>query len=228
MAVDGYSYTWTYNYCSRSQTVCSSFNNTDCMKIYQHIISHNSSNATVRFTSSITETDPLQQYWGIKDLIIGAKMCSSKCATCYGPADADCITCAADYYLLGNLCVSKCEFFALTDKRLCVEECPLAYFQSGNNICSPCQPDCIVCTNSHSCDVWSNNKPGVVWENNKTFFILLIFIILLVIAYFIWKLVIKKYLKRKDFAANDIDKRMISDSHLNIEQESKRKVKNEK
>lgn len=39
---------------------------------------------------------------------------------------------------------------------------------------------------------------------------------------------IKKYLKRKDFAANDIDKRMISDSHLNLDDESKRKVRNDK
>lgn len=121
------------------------------------------------------------------------------------------MTCAPDYYLLGNLCVPKCEFFALIDKRICVEQCPLAYFQSSNNICSPCQADCLVCNNANSCDVWSSNKPGAVWEKNKTFFILLIFIAIAVTAYFLWKLVIKKYLKKKDFdTVSDMKKRIIT------------------
>lgn len=215
LTVDGHTEAWMYRYCQDDFNTTLCVSDEDCIKVKQRIISHNSSNVTIRFTSSIAETDPNVKSWGIKDLLIAARLCHSRCLTCFGPNSSDCITCAENYFLLGNLCVQKCEFYALTDKRICVESCPLGYFASGNNICSPCQPNCFVCTNSNSCDVWSAEKPGVVWENNKTFFIILIFILLLVIAFFLWKLVLKKFLKRKDLNEHqELNKRMISDNSL--------------
>lgn len=51
--------------------------------------------------------------WGVKDLVIAGKKCDSKCETCFGPNPSDCMSCTQGYYLLGNICVEKCQYYAL-------------------------------------------------------------------------------------------------------------------
>lgn len=84
LAIDGHTYTWIHVGCAVNQSLCISSD--ECLKIRQQIISHNTSNLTVRFTTSIVEIDPNQQSWGIKDLIIAARLCHSRCETCFGPS----------------------------------------------------------------------------------------------------------------------------------------------
>jgi len=93
-------------------------------------VSHSSNSLTLRISSSISETDPAYQFWGVKDLNIFAKMCSPKCDTCFGPSSGECITCANGYFLWGNLCVKECDDLYYPEKRMCVQECPVGTFEN--------------------------------------------------------------------------------------------------
>ena len=193
--IDGQDYSWGYGSCIYAQPLCS-LAGTDCFKTQELLISHDAANLTLTFTSGISQTDPSVQYWGVKDLTIVSKVCSSRCDTCFGPGHADCVTCSAGFFLLGNLCVPQCERFALPSIRTCVDECPTGFFGASSRLCEVCQKDCLVCTSANSCEVWSDSKDGVVWERNKFFWILLIIIGFLILAFVIYKIIMKKYLKK--------------------------------
>lgn len=97
-------------------------------------------------------------------MTIGLRTCHHKCDTCFGPNAADCISCAAGFYLLGNLCVPECEYYAIEDKRICVDECPGGFFEIvGNKKCQSCIADCLACTSGTTCTVWMESKPGLIW-----------------------------------------------------------------
>ena len=75
---NGQSFSWIYNSCYYPEALCS-LTDIDCIKIYEIVISHNSPNLTLKFSSSIAETNPAVAFWGIKDLTIGIRTCNSKC-----------------------------------------------------------------------------------------------------------------------------------------------------
>ena len=104
--------------CDHSEDLCSG-SGTDCIRIREAIVEHNASSVTLNFTSSIVETNPLVQYWGIKDLIVAVRKCHYQCNTCYGPLSSDCITCEDGYYLHGNKCVKECSGLKVEDKKQC-------------------------------------------------------------------------------------------------------------
>lgn len=196
--IDGQPFTWKYNGCAcYSDALCSS-SGADCFKIVEHVVSHDTATLSLNFSSLITETDPLIQYWGVKDLLIILRTCSSRCETCFGPGHADCTSCAPGFLLLGNLCVASCEYFALPSKRVCLEECPSGFFaNSDNKLCETCPMHCLVCADGNSCSTWSPDKEGLIWEENKFFWILIIIIGFLILLYAIWKLFIRRYFKPK-------------------------------
>lgn len=105
--IESSTYTWQYGSCSDAQALCSS-SSADCIKIKEYVISHDTSTLALNFTSLISEVDPNVQYWGIKDLVIGIRLCHARCETCFGPNYSDCASCSAGFYLLGNLCVPQC------------------------------------------------------------------------------------------------------------------------
>jgi len=78
MEVDGTNYSQSYVGCYQTQPICFT-NGNDCIKIVDKRIPHFSKNVSIKITSSITEVDPAFQFWGIKDLMITAKLCHSKC-----------------------------------------------------------------------------------------------------------------------------------------------------
>lgn len=78
LEINGQVFTWTYNTCYYPQDLCGS-SVTECIKIVERVISHDVANLTVRFSSSISETNPVVKFWGIKDLTIGIRTCSSRC-----------------------------------------------------------------------------------------------------------------------------------------------------
>ena len=106
--VDGKNFSKAYTTCYMPQGLCHTAGQ-DCIKIISHAVPHSSENVSVTISSSITETDDNLQFWGVKDLLIVAKLCNSKCETCFGPNAGDCITCAPGFFLWGNLCVEECE-----------------------------------------------------------------------------------------------------------------------
>lgn len=78
----------------------------------------------------MSESDPTHQFWGIKDLLISARICHPQCKTCFGPTAGECKTCAPGYYLWGNFCVPKCHNLVLIDQNLCVDKCPLSTYET--------------------------------------------------------------------------------------------------
>ena len=94
-----------YNYsCSIVENICNeAYNTTDCIRIQEKVIAHNATFIFLNFSARTTETDPNVQSWGIKDLIVAAKMCHSRCDTCFAGTDSDCLSCAVGFYLQGNV-----------------------------------------------------------------------------------------------------------------------------
>lgn len=93
---------------------------------------------------------------------------------------------------------------------MCLEQCPTGYFGSSTKVCQACAKDCLVCTDTNSCEVWSDDKEGVIWERNKFFWILIIIIGFLILLYVIYRIFIRKYLKVKGEENEDIKKSMIT------------------
>lgn len=86
-----------YSYhCNKTENICSQvgFNSSDCIRIQEYTMAHNSSFLFVNFSSLTSETNPSLQFWGIKELMIVAKLCHDYCFTCYGPDNNNCLSCA--------------------------------------------------------------------------------------------------------------------------------------
>lgn len=115
MTADGYTYAWNYTGCSSPVFLCNQDSAAvDCIKIYEQTISHDRADLTLKFSNSLVVANPNKKYWGLKDYVVVAKMCHIKCSTCFGPTEAECISCEAGYFLIGNLCVKNCLYFAVT------------------------------------------------------------------------------------------------------------------
>lgn len=87
-----------------TQNLCS-VQGTDCVKIIQFTIQHNSSYVYLKWTALTTQNNPNVQNWGIKDLLIVAKTCHRYCDKCFGENVTQCLTCSPGYFLRGNTCV---------------------------------------------------------------------------------------------------------------------------
>ena len=103
LEIDGTKYTHEAS-CGYSMNICSGYQ-TDCIKIKETVHSHTNPTVTINITSSSTEVNPAVKYWGIKDLLVVARLCHDECLTCYGALNSQCLTCAAGFYLEGNKCV---------------------------------------------------------------------------------------------------------------------------
>ncbi len=128
-------------------------------------MTHNTSYVFLNFSALTSETNPLVQKWGIKELIVTAKMCHGYCETCYGGTNTNCLSCASGYYLQGNVCLPTCDLglYSIADQRLCATTCPSSYFgtinsTNGAKICSPCSSGCLVCSSLDSCQAWENQS----------------------------------------------------------------------
>ena len=78
LKADGTQYSKSYVGCYQHQPLCFTAGK-DCIKIMSQRIPHSSNSLTLNISSSITEIDPAYQFWGVKDLMIVAKLCHSKC-----------------------------------------------------------------------------------------------------------------------------------------------------
>jgi len=135
---------------------------------------HNTSSLILNFTSLTSVTDPSIQWWGIKELIISAKLCHSYCSTCYGPNNSNCLSCASSYYLQGNVCLQTCDnsLYTLPAKNLCVSVCPEGYYSFINSTnqeksCLKCQSGCLLCSGPDICQAWSDTSAYVpnLWKD---------------------------------------------------------------
>lgn len=119
---------YVYRYvCQYPENICGGTGNaTDCVRIREYTMTHNSSFVFLNFSALTSESDPLVQWWGVKELIVAAKLCHAYCLTCYGANNSNCLSCAAGYYLQGNVCLPSCEngLYVVADARLCVSMCP--------------------------------------------------------------------------------------------------------
>lgn len=73
--------------------------------------------------------------------------CDSSCTECNNGTASDCTKCQDMEVNLGDSkkrCVSKCpsEFPLTIQSYTCVDKCPEKYFQTGDNICKSCHPEC--------------------------------------------------------------------------------------
>ena len=72
--------------------------------------------------------------------------CHASCATCGGPLASECDTCPKGNYL---------------DHYHCLKRCPTGAFPSDDGRCLSCLPDCVQCSDVHSC---SRCKPGLSYS----------------------------------------------------------------
>ena len=118
------------------------YNSSDCVRIREYTLTHNTSYLTVKFSALTTEANPAVQFWGIKELFVVTKDCHSYCITCFGGLSSQCLSCAPGYYLQGNVCLQQCDpnFYIVLDTRICVSECPLRYFSNvdSNTLVKQC------------------------------------------------------------------------------------------
>lgn len=68
---------------SDTKNLCSS-QGTDCIKIKEFTIQHNSSYVFLKWSSLTFQNNPNLQSWGIKDVLIVAKTCHRYCDKCFG------------------------------------------------------------------------------------------------------------------------------------------------
>jgi len=137
-------------------------------------MTHNTSSLNLNFTSLTSVTDPSIQWWGIKELIISAKLCNPYCLTCYGASNSNCLSCTFSYYLQGNVCLPTCDnsLYTLPAKKLCVSVCPEGYYSFINSTnqektCLACQSGCVLCSGPGICQAWSDTSAYVpnLWKD---------------------------------------------------------------
>lgn len=97
----------------------------DCYQTIEFVINHNNSFLFLNFSALYNQSNPLIQFWGIKDLIIISKNCHSTCLTCVGPLVTDCTSCYSGSYLNGNTCVATCPVLYIPSLNLCTITCPI-------------------------------------------------------------------------------------------------------
>ena len=142
--------------------------------------------------------------WGIKELIVAAKLCHPYCETCYDGTSSGCLSCASGYYLQGNVCRKSCngDMYQISDLRSCVSTCPSYYYSyvdSNTNVksCQKCQSGCMICSGSNICQAWENQEAYVpnTWSDKIQFWVLLIIVVLAILSFVIYK-VIEKLMKK--------------------------------
>jgi hypothetical protein len=187
-------------------------NATDCVRIKEYTLVHNTSYLALQFSALNSETNPAVAFWGIKELIVATKDCHGYCLTCFGGLNTQCLSCAAGYYLQGNVCLPVCDsnLYVVIDARLCVSQCPSRYFATTNGtlkVCANCQSGCALCSDSSTCLAWDGQEAYVpnLWKDKMEFWILLILVLCALIGYVIFR-VVKKALP------SDLEENMMTKS----------------
>ena len=205
----------------------------DCFKIVEFISSHNSSSIAVKVGSSISETDSSIQYWGLKDFIVSVRTCHSSCLTCTGPTLSECLSCEAEFYLHGNVCVHSCNNeYAIPDLRKCSSFCPSGYYPSPlSKTCLQCEEGCLSCDDGATCTLWSDGRSTkTLWEEHLLLWVVLILIGCMIVFFIFWKCVIKRYIDKKipNEVSEDLKKNMIDNEQVkDTEKEGKQSEKSE-
>lgn len=99
------SYSFPY-ICTDPDDICDQ-GTMDCIKAHDVILPHNTTSLIVNFTTNYTFID--NQFWGINNLIIAAKLCHPYCLLCFGGNQSQCFSCAENNYLQGNYCQKQCD-----------------------------------------------------------------------------------------------------------------------
>jgi hypothetical protein len=207
------------------------FNSTDCVRIKEYTIVHNSSWLALNFSALTTQSNPAVQFWGLKEILVASKDCHSYCTTCYGALNTQCLSCATGFYLQGNVCLPVCDFnlYVVPDVRMCVSQCPTRYYASINATnslkqCLACPSGCSLCSGYSTCQAWDNQEAYVpnLWKDKMEFWILLIILLCGVIGYIIFKLVKKQ-------SSSDLEENMMtkSDDKDSGEKEKKEDIIND-
>ncbi|KAL4495395.1 hypothetical protein ABPG73_022440 [Tetrahymena malaccensis] len=98
--------------------------------------------------------------------------CHSKCKSCYGQAETECIKCANpnQFFDQNNYCVDKCQdgyiknpttnkcqkcFYLQQNSvaSVCMLQCPDSFYSDSNNVCQKCGTNCKHCENSQICNI---------------------------------------------------------------------------
>ena len=92
--------------------------------------------------------------------------CDTSCATCNGPSNDDCLTCAAVAEFrqkTTNFCLSSCpsnEFISVENNiKYCVTSCTSVQYADGSNTCTLCDSSCASCNGAGTTACTSCNSP---------------------------------------------------------------------
>lgn len=113
---------------------------------------------------------------------------SSKCETCTGASEYDCLTCKKPLIQFSNMDITG-------NSTVCLEKCPLSHYLA-NNKCNKCPPNCIVCNNDQTCilceysffkgDKYCRSKT-FNWGSIIIFSSFVLFLILIIIGFVGWR-----------------------------------------
>ena len=150
------------------------------------------------------------QAWGIKELIVAEKLCNSRCLTCFGATDNDCLSCASGFYLQGNVCVDACgsSYYTINDQKRCSQTCPSGYFaDTANKLCNNCANGCLVCSSYQLCQAWEHQSADEesMWQDKMEFWILLIVVLSALILFILYKIIKKALSSSSEKEAEEME-----------------------
>lgn len=189
----------TYTYTDLAENINGETGNaTDCVRIKEYTLTHNTSYLALNFSAMTNQTNPNVAFWGIKELIVATMDCHAYCLTCYGGLNTQCLSCAAGFYLQGNVCLPVCDsnLYVVMDARTCVGQCPSKYYPTNNNtlkVCANCPAGCALCSDNSTCMAWEGQQAYVpnMWKDKMEFWILLILVLCGLIGFVAYKLIHK-------------------------------------
>lgn len=178
----------TFQYaCTVFANICNAGGtSSDCFYNYEAVASHATDQLTIKFTALTSQTNPLVQFWGVKDLLVVAFTCSPVCMTCTNPTN--CVSCPPRSYLIGSSCVKNCPFLSVPSLRTCVTACPTGYFlNSLNSFCEECPNGCMMCSALSTCQAWTPEaNPHNTFYDHISLWIVLLAISVSVLGLVIW------------------------------------------
>lgn len=141
------------------------------IRTINYTLNHTNSQVQIQISTNLDD-GPLDESWGINNLMVDYYTCDPSCNTCHGPSNADCDTCIQDYVVYENKCIpcdsdcqtckynsSFCTYCNQSGLKkylsiatgTCYEKCPSHQYNDQNNYCVDCPSSCNECLNYTYC-----------------------------------------------------------------------------
>lgn len=146
------------------------------IRTINYTLNHTSPIVKIKIYTNLND-GPLDESWGINNLMLDYYTCDPSCESCTGPSNADCTRCMQTYVMYQNKCIpcdndcqtcsinaSFCEScnndslkkYLSKTTGTCLEKCPSHQYSDINNYCYDCPISCSECLTQEYCTSCSN------------------------------------------------------------------------